>query len=92
MSISAEPADEPTAREDLAPATPAAKVPKTRAFWMSFLAITVSIFLSAMDLTAIPTSLPTIVVALDDDKGDYSWARIIVIDFGIQITSFTWSV
>ncbi|KAJ7279698.1 iron permease [Mycena rebaudengoi] len=78
MSISAEPADEPTAREDLAPATSAAKVPKTRAFWMSFLAITVSIFLSAMDLTAIPTSLPTIVVALDDDKGDYSWARIIV--------------
>lgn len=29
-------------------------------FWLSFLAILVSAFLSALDLTAIPTALPTI--------------------------------
>ncbi|KAJ7254595.1 iron permease [Mycena rebaudengoi] len=68
---------ESAASEDLV-LTPAIKTPKTRAsktraFWMSFVALTVSTFLSAMDLTAIGTALPAIVTALDDDKGDYSW-------------------
>lgn len=33
---------------------------KGSAFWLSFLAILVSMFLSALDLSAIPTALPTI--------------------------------
>ncbi|KAJ7254826.1 major facilitator superfamily domain-containing protein [Mycena rebaudengoi] len=63
-----------------APSTPASsldastkKTPKTRAFWMTFLAMMVTTFLSALDLTAIGTALPTIVTALDDKKGDYAW-------------------
>ncbi|KAJ6609499.1 iron permease [Mycena sp. CBHHK59/15] len=47
--------------------------PKSRAFWMSFIAIMMSLFLSAMDVTAIGTALPTIATALNDTKGDYSW-------------------
>lgn len=47
--------------------------PKTRAFWMCFVAIMVSVFLSALDLTAIATPLPTIANALNDTKGDYIW-------------------
>ncbi|KAJ6551925.1 MFS general substrate transporter [Mycena capillaripes] len=47
--------------------------PKTRAFWMCYVAIMVSVFLSALDLTAIATPLPTIANALNDTKGDYIW-------------------
>ncbi|KAJ6567339.1 major facilitator superfamily domain-containing protein [Mycena vulgaris] len=47
--------------------------PKTRAFYMSFLAIMVATFLSALDLTAVGTALPTIADALNDTKGDYTW-------------------
>ncbi|KAI0640583.1 iron permease [Trametes meyenii] len=36
------------------------KPSKGSAFWLSFLAILVSMFLSALDLTAVPTALPTI--------------------------------
>ncbi|KAJ7347852.1 iron permease [Mycena albidolilacea] len=50
-----------------------ASAPKSRAFWMSYLAIMVSVFLSALDLTAIATPLPTIASALNDTKGDYIW-------------------
>lgn len=39
-------------------AKPASK--KGSAFWLSFLAILVSVFLSALDLSAVPTALPTI--------------------------------
>ncbi|KAJ7762782.1 iron permease [Mycena maculata] len=47
--------------------------PKSRAFWMSFAAIMVATFLSALDLTAVGTALPTIADALNDTKGDYIW-------------------
>ncbi|KAJ7477181.1 MFS general substrate transporter [Mycena galericulata] len=47
--------------------------PKSRAFWMSFVAIMVATFLSALDLTAVGTALPTIANALNDTKGDYTW-------------------
>ncbi|KAJ7638418.1 iron permease [Roridomyces roridus] len=47
--------------------------PKSRAFWMSFIAIMVSTFLSAIDLTAVGTALPTIAEALNDTKGEYVW-------------------
>ncbi|KAJ7490851.1 major facilitator superfamily domain-containing protein [Mycena latifolia] len=47
--------------------------PKSRAFWMSFIAIMVATFLSALDLAAIGTALPTIAAALHDTKGDYIW-------------------
>lgn len=50
---------------------------KGRAFWMSFLAILVSTFLSAMDLTAIGTVLPTITASLNDTKGDFSWVHFL---------------
>ncbi|KAJ7236847.1 major facilitator superfamily domain-containing protein [Mycena rebaudengoi] len=72
LSTTREPSDEDLV---LTPAikTPKTRASKTRAFWMSFVALTVSTFLSAMDLTAIGTALPAIVTALDDDKGDYSW-------------------
>ncbi|KAJ7907211.1 iron permease [Mycena leptocephala] len=46
---------------------------KTRAFWMSFLAIMVASFLSALDQTALGTALPTIATALNDTNGDYIW-------------------
>ncbi|KAJ3481251.1 hypothetical protein NLI96_g7790 [Meripilus lineatus] len=46
--------------------------PKGSAFWLSFLAIIVSIFLSALDLTAVATVLPTVT---DDLNGgdDFVW-------------------
>jgi MFS family permease len=47
--------------------------PKTRAFYLSFVAIMVTIFLSALDLTAVGTALPTIANSLHDTKGDYIW-------------------
>ncbi|KAJ6544431.1 MFS multidrug transporter [Mycena capillaripes] len=46
---------------------------KPRAFWMSFLAIMVATFLSALDQTAIGTALPTIATALNDTNGNYIW-------------------
>ncbi|KAF7355665.1 MFS domain-containing protein [Mycena sanguinolenta] len=46
---------------------------KSRAFYLSFAAIMVSTFLSALDLTGIATALPTIANALNDTKGDYIW-------------------
>ncbi|KAJ7499342.1 iron permease [Mycena latifolia] len=46
---------------------------KSRAFWMSFIAIMAGLFLSAMDTTAMGTALPTIATALDDTEGDFTW-------------------
>ncbi|KAJ7279697.1 major facilitator superfamily domain-containing protein [Mycena rebaudengoi] len=46
---------------------------KPRAFWLSFMAIMMATFLSAMDLTAIGIALPTIANALSDTRGDYAW-------------------
>ncbi|KAJ7187353.1 major facilitator superfamily domain-containing protein [Mycena filopes] len=55
------------------PAGAPADAAKGRAFWLSFVAIMVAVFLSALDLTAVATALPTIVSALDDTEGDYIW-------------------
>ncbi len=41
-------------------------------FWLSFLAIITSIFLSALDLTAVATALPTITADLDGGE-DFTW-------------------
>jgi hypothetical protein len=49
--------------------------PKSRAFYMSFVAIGVTTFLSALDLTVMGTALPTIATALHDTKGDFTWVR-----------------
>ncbi|KAJ6506277.1 iron permease [Mycena vitilis] len=46
---------------------------KTRAFWMCFVALMASTFLSALDQTAVGTALPTIAAVLDDTDGDYIW-------------------
>ncbi|CAK5275820.1 unnamed protein product [Mycena citricolor] len=46
---------------------------KSRAFYMSFMAIMVTTFLSALDLTAVGTALPTIAAALKDTKGEFTW-------------------
>ncbi|KAJ6543870.1 major facilitator superfamily domain-containing protein [Mycena capillaripes] len=48
-------------------------LPKSRAFYMSFVAIGVTTFLSALDLTVMGTALPTIATALHDTKGDFTW-------------------
>ncbi|KAK0185168.1 MFS general substrate transporter [Armillaria mellea] len=48
-------------------------VKKGRDFWLSFLAMIVSIFLSALDLTSVGTALPTIADALNDTQGNYVW-------------------
>ncbi|KAG7448253.1 iron permease [Guyanagaster necrorhizus] len=48
-------------------------VKKGRDFWLSFVAMIVSIFLSALDLTSVGTALPTIADALNDVKGNYVW-------------------
>lgn len=45
---------------------------KGSAFWLTILALNVSIFLSALDLTALGTALPTIVADLDGGD-DFSW-------------------
>lgn len=48
------------------------RTPKDSAFWLSFLALTTSIFLSALDLSAVSTALPTI--ADDLNAGDnFTW-------------------
>nr|GAT46162.1 predicted protein [Mycena chlorophos] len=54
-------------------AVPPQPTGKSRAFYMSFLAICVTTFLSAIDLTAVGTALPTIAEALHDNKGDFTW-------------------
>ncbi|KAK0482589.1 major facilitator superfamily domain-containing protein [Armillaria novae-zelandiae] len=48
-------------------------VKKGRDFWLSFAAMIVSIFLSALDLTSVGTALPTIAEALNDEEGNYVW-------------------
>ncbi|KAI0763293.1 MFS multidrug transporter [Trametes elegans] len=53
------------------PSKPAAK-PKGSAFWLSFLAIVVSNVLSALDVTAVSTALPTITHDLGGDN-DFVW-------------------
>ncbi|KAJ7505939.1 iron permease [Mycena galericulata] len=55
------------------PPPPPKSEPKSRAFWMCFVAIMVAVFLSALDLTAVGTALPTIAAALHDRKGNYIW-------------------
>ncbi|KAJ7229116.1 iron permease [Mycena pura] len=62
--------DAQTLTQDVSP-NPSLK--KSRAFYMSFLAIMVATFLSALDLTAVGTALPTIANSLNDTKGDYTW-------------------
>ncbi|KAJ7040778.1 MFS general substrate transporter [Mycena alexandri] len=56
-----------------APEVPPGSRGKSRAFYLSFVAIMVTTFLSALDLTAVGTALPTIANALHDTKGDYTW-------------------
>ncbi|KAF7331692.1 MFS domain-containing protein [Mycena kentingensis (nom. inval.)] len=46
---------------------------KGRAFYMSFLAVMVATFLSALDLSAMGIALPTIAEALHDTRGEYTW-------------------
>jgi len=46
--------------------------PKGAAFWLTFTAVIVSIFLSALDLTAVGTALPTISEELKGGS-DYVW-------------------
>ena len=45
--------------------TSAPSSPKGRAFWLSFVALITSVILSALDLTAVSTTLPTIIKDLD---------------------------
>lgn len=45
---------------------------KGSAFWLTFLAIIVSVFLSALDLTAVGTALPTITSDLNGGA-DFAW-------------------
>ncbi|KAF8584808.1 iron permease [Ramaria rubella] len=48
------------------------KTPKTAAFWLSYIAVLVSIFLSALDLTVVSTALPTITQHLNGGE-DFVW-------------------
>ncbi|KAJ7745521.1 MFS general substrate transporter [Mycena olivaceomarginata] len=68
-------ADAQTLASRVSPSAPVQDSPggKSRAFYMSFLAIMVATLLSALDLTAVGTALPTIANALNDTKGDYIW-------------------
>ena len=45
---------------------------KDPAFWLTFMAVVVSIFLSALDMTSVGTALPTIVADLHGGE-DFSW-------------------
>lgn len=45
---------------------------KGSAFWLTFMAIIVTTFLSALDVTSIGTALPTIVADLDGGD-DFAW-------------------
>ncbi|KAF7315420.1 MFS domain-containing protein [Mycena indigotica] len=59
--------------ELLATSTLKSSTPKTRAFWMSFVAIAVTTFLAALDLSGVGNVLPTMAKALNDEKGDFTW-------------------
>ncbi|KAF7313378.1 MFS domain-containing protein [Mycena chlorophos] len=64
---------EPPANLGDAHYAPVAAGKKSRAFYLSFLAICTTTFLSAIDLTAVATALPTIAHALNDTKGEFTW-------------------
>ncbi|GAA5917548.1 hypothetical protein JCM6882_001725 [Rhodosporidiobolus microsporus] len=51
--------------------TPKASAPKGARFWLVFAALCCSSFLSALDLTAVSTTLPQI--AADFNSADYAW-------------------
>ncbi|KAJ7435210.1 iron permease [Mycena galericulata] len=53
--------------------SPKSSTGKSRSFYLSFVAIMAAVFLSALDLTAVGTALPTIAEALNDTRGDYIW-------------------
>lgn len=60
-------------QKDECPTTsPPTRTGKGSAFWLSFLSLVVSIFLSALDLTAISTALPTITADLDGGD-NFTW-------------------
>ncbi|KAF8590340.1 iron permease [Ramaria rubella] len=48
------------------------KTPKGASFWLSYIAVLVSIFLSALDLTVVSTALPTITKKLNGGE-DFVW-------------------
>lgn len=52
--------------------SPTAKTPKGKDFWMTMIVLCASILISAMDLTAVSTVLPTITNALDGGP-NYVW-------------------
>ena len=52
--------------------SPLTRGKKSSSFWLSFVAILTSIFLSALDLTAVATALPTITSALAGGE-EFSW-------------------
>ena len=54
------------------PSSTANKPAKGSAFWLSMVAVAVTVFLSAMDLTAVSTALPTITNDLHGGD-EYSW-------------------
>ena len=58
---------------------------KGKAFWLSFVAILVSIFLSALDLAAVGTALPTIASSLHDTTGDFTWASSLFCLSGVSL-------
>ncbi|KAH9847848.1 MFS multidrug transporter [Lenzites betulinus] len=64
----------PSSASDASSPTPAkpARPPKGSAFWLSFLAIVVCNILSALDVTAVSTTLPTITHDLNGDN-DFVW-------------------
>ncbi|KAF7330813.1 MFS domain-containing protein [Mycena venus] len=68
-------ADAATLTQDVPPSLPVqdGSPGKSRAFYLSFMAIMVATFLSVLDLATIGTALPTISTALNDTKGDYTW-------------------
>ncbi|KAJ7779218.1 major facilitator superfamily domain-containing protein [Mycena metata] len=75
-SISAPPSartEKPSGDSQWPPDEPVVSASKGRAFWLSFVAIMVAVFLSALDLTVVATALPTIANALHDTEGDYIW-------------------
>ncbi|KAI5478027.1 MFS multidrug transporter [Pseudohyphozyma bogoriensis] len=59
----------PPSSDDSNPAP--AKFRPTRQFWLVFLSLCAACFLSALDLTAVSTTLPSI--AADLNSGDFSW-------------------
>ncbi|KZP23294.1 MFS general substrate transporter [Athelia psychrophila] len=52
-------------------ASPEPAAPKDARFWMIFVSLLVATFLSALDMTAISTALPTIAAALHSE--DFAW-------------------